>query len=270
MGPQVYRQTSGYQPGSPRERLIASVLSIAVILIVILAMIFQFVVSPERDSARRPVTFNVANENSDKAAKRTEARPRAPQVATRSPEKANSPPRPRIVIKSVEKADTLDSIPGFIRMSRSDLSSADIGKMKGPAQGSESNGKGQDARTAYGPGEGPGGVMLYDADWYRRPTDAQLATYMPQNGRISGWGLIACQTVPRYHVENCQIMGESPRGSGFGRAVQNAAWQFLVLPPRINSKPQIGAWVRIRIDYRVRTISAPEPGSEPAAGEGPE
>jgi protein TonB len=46
-------------------------------------------------------------------------------------------------------------------------------------------------------------------------------------------------------------MGESPLGSGFARAVREAAWQFRVLPPRINGQPVIGAWVRIRITYGV-------------------
>lgn len=248
-----YRPAPGYRPGSPRERLISSALSLGIILLVVLAMIFQAIVPPERVKTKRPVTFSVSGEDPNKTARSSQARPKAPQVATRAVKPATSQPKPVITIqKRVEKPDADDGIPGFIHMSKSDLAAADIGKMKGSAQGSANNGKGADSRTAYGPGDGPGGVRLYDADWYRRPTDAELATYMPQNGGIEGWGLIACRTIERYHVEDCQILGESPRGSGFGRAVQNAAWQFLVKPPRIDSKPQIGTWVRIRIDYSVR------------------
>ena len=134
--------------------------------------------------------------------------------------------------------------------------------MKGSAKGSDSNGKGTGSANAEGPGDGPGGVKLYNAEWHRKPTDAELSTYMPKNGTLAGWGMIACQTVERYRVENCQVLGESPRGSGFGRAVQNAAWQFLVKPPRINNKPQIGEWVRIRIDYSVTVVR--DRGSSPA------
>jgi hypothetical protein len=249
------RPATGYQPGSPRERLISSALSLGIILLVVLGLIFSAVVGPEVIKSRRVVSFSVDAENPNKTARSSQSRPKAPHVATRAAKPVTAQPKPRIAIqKQVEKPDATDGIPGFIHMSKSDLAAADIGNMKGSAQGSNSDGKGSDSRTAYGPGEGPGGVRLYDADWYRRPTDAELATYMPQNGGIEGWGLVACQTIDRYHVENCQILGESPRGSGFGRAVQNAAWQFLVKPPRVDSKPQIGAWVRIRIDYSVKRV----------------
>jgi len=107
---------------------------------------------------------------------------------------------------------------------------------------------GQDSAAAYGPGEGPGGARLYNAEWYREPTSAELATYLPER-RVVGWALIACQTIERNRVDNCRTLGDHPPGSGLARAVRNAAWQFLVRPPRIDGKPVIGAWVRIRIDF---------------------
>lgn len=108
--------------------------------------------------------------------------------------------------------------------------------------------QGQDSASAYGPGEGPGGAHLYYAEWYREPTSAELSYYLPP-GRHIGWGMIACQTVERFHVDNCRTLGDSPPGSGLARAIREAAWQFLVRPPRIDGKPMIGAWVRIRIDF---------------------
>lgn len=247
-----YRLSTGYQPGSPRERAVSATLSIGIIVIVVLLAIYQAVAPPALVPNSRTVSFDVASNDPKKAANTSQPKPKSPQVATKAQERPVSRPKPLITIqKQVESPDADDGIPGLIKLSRADMAASDIGKMKGRTKGSTNDGRGNDSRLAQGPGEGPGGVTLYDADWYRRPTDAELATYMPQKGGLEGWGLIACQTIDRYHVDNCQILGESPRGSGFGRAVQNAAWQFLVRPPRIDDKPQVGAWVRIRIDYTV-------------------
>ncbi|MEO8375490.1 MAG: hypothetical protein ABI471_09710, partial [Sphingomonas bacterium] len=44
---------------------------------------------------------------------------------------------------------------------------ADISKMHGDS------GDTGDSKAAYGPGEGPGGERLFNAEWYREPTDAE-------------------------------------------------------------------------------------------------
>jgi hypothetical protein len=56
--------------------------------------------------------------------------------------------------------------------------------------------------------------------------------------------------IENYRVENCQVLGETPRGTSLAQALRRAAWQFLVRPPRINNKPQLGVWVRIRFDFQ--------------------
>lgn len=116
----------------------------------------------------------------------------------------------------------------------------------GAGQGAANQGR--DSASSYGPGEGPGGARLYNAEWYREPTDAELSTYLPER-RVIGWGMIACQTVQRYRVDNCRVLQSFPPGSGLGAAIKAAAWQFMVRPPRIDGKPVIGAWVRIRIEF---------------------
>jgi protein TonB len=97
-------------------------------------------------------------------------------------------------------------------------------------------------------GTAPGGQPLYSAQWHKRPSSAELATYLPPRMQ-NGWGMIACRTVPDYRVEDCKEVGQSPPGSGLSRAVRLAAWQFRVRPPRLGGKPMIGEWVRIRIEW---------------------
>jgi protein TonB len=133
----------------------------------------------------------------------------------------------------------------FIPMSSADMASADISKMgkAGSGQAASNSGK------VYGPGEGPEGQQLYRAEWYREPSRAELAGYLSERNASGGTADIACLTVEHYHVENCQELSESPRGSGLARALRQAAWQFLVRPPRINGKPQLGVWVRIHFEF---------------------
>lgn len=104
-------------------------------------------------------------------------------------------------------------------------------------------------------GTAPNGEPMYAARWYREPTNAELAGYL-STASGPGWGLITCRTVPDYRVEDCVPLAEYPEGSNMNRAVLAAAWQFRVRPPRIGGRDQVGAWVRIRIDYTIR----PAPG----------
>lgn len=241
------RVATGYQSGSPRQRLISSLLSAAIIIIALLIAIYQTAVAPAlKERARNPVTFDMKGDDADSGAK-------APEKQQQAKTKEQDQPRRQEVqedrpVTPVTKPVKTPEKPAFTLLSRSEMAAADIGGMKSSGSGDAAPGGGNSGAT-YGPGEGPGGAVLYNAAWYKEPTDAQLGGYLPANAPPSGWGMIACQTQPHYRVENCQILGESPRGSGFGRAVLNAAWQFQVMPVRINGKQQIGEWVRIRISY---------------------
>ena len=205
---------------------------------------------PERlqEDLRELVTFDVSpapeakkEKAEQKAEKRSEEKEREqPQRETPPPDRPVEAVRPPIV--------KLPSPLPFLVLESPQMAAADIGRMPRKSEGESATGQGNHAAAA-GPGEGPGGVQLFEAEWHRRPTPAELATYIPGNAPAQGWGLVACKTVDNYHVENCQALGESPAGSGFARAVRLAAWQFLVRPPRVNGKPMVGSWVRIRIDY---------------------
>jgi protein TonB len=145
-----------------------------------------------------------------------------------------------------------------IPVTREQFAAADISKMPSPptAQDGDDTGRSDTAagEDSAGVGKGPNGQPLYDAEWYRRPTRAELGFYLPPGTAQTGWGMIACQTAPDYRVENCTEIAQSPAASGLARAVRQAAWQFRVLPPRKGGRSMVGAWVRIRIDY---TVSGP-------------
>ena len=98
-------------------------------------------------------------------------------------------------------------------------------------------------------GTAPNGEPMYAARWYREPTRQEMAGYL-STATGPGSALIVCKTVPGFYVEDCELLGEAPRGSQIGRAVLAAAWQFRVRPAVIGGRSQIGSWVRIRIDYR--------------------
>jgi protein TonB len=139
----------------------------------------------------------------------------------------------------------------FLVISREDYAASDIARFGNrtpsatPGQGLASG-----RPDSQQVGTAPNGEPLYHAEWYRRPTRAELSSYLPANGRVEGWGLIACRTVARYRVEDCVELADSPPGSRLAGAVRQAAWQFLVRPPRVGGKELVGTWVRIRIEYR--------------------
>jgi protein TonB len=114
----------------------------------------------------------------------------------------------------------------------------------------------QSAEASSGPadspavGTGPNGQTLYAAEWVREPTDQELSYYIGQRARGGYYAIIACRTVARYKVEDCVPITERPQGSGLARSIVNAAWQFLVRPPRLDGKLKVGEWVSIRIDIR--------------------
>lgn len=248
--------STGYQPGSPRQRLVSSFLSGGLILLALLAAIYQTGLVPELAKKTTSLTtFDVVDHDRDKGGEKPATpKQREEKKVERKQEQKAAVVQEKVLTPPVEKPVEKKPAFTFLKLSSQEFAAADIGKMKGQGLAQSSPAPAGSGGT-YGPGEGPGGATLYNADWFRRPTDAQLGGYLPAKRPDTGWGMIACQTIDNYKVENCQILGESPRGSGFGRAVLNAAWQFEVLPPRINGKPQLGTWVRIRIDYGTRRAS---------------
>ena len=167
----------------------------------------------------------------------------APAPAKATEAKAKAPPVPRPTTPKLPPSPLAKS--PFVKLTREEFAAADISKL-GSAGG---QGKSSGA-TSASVGVGPGGATLYKAEWYREPTDAELAGYLPNRSIEPGsWAEVACKTIPDNRVENCQAIGESPPGSGLGKALRLAGWQFRIRPPRIDGKPQVGTWVKVHIDF---------------------
>jgi len=218
---------------SARQRAKAIALTIcAELIFVILLLGLVPSVAEKFEAPGQPLTFDLA--------------PPAPQ-AKRAPQKAKAKASKAAIAPA--KRPLLPPVPPLaksplIELSKADLAASDISKLG--TSGGSAAGK---SASAIGPGEGPGGARLYNAEWVVEPTNAQLGPYMPPGAQAGSSAEIACKTIDNYRVENCRLLSESPMGSGLARAMREAAWQFKVRPPRIDGKPLIGAWVRIHFDF---------------------
>lgn len=201
---------------------------------------------------RKLITFNVLPE----AQVRTERVRTSPHAATHprpAAARPSAPPEPRIKMPAAPWVLT----PGLERFDVKQVPITRPAEQEAPDDASiaDSAYSGGDSKAVYGPSMdggkrgGGGGERLYYAEWYREPTNAELRYYLPADNRQPGYGEIACQTVERFHVDNCRELGESPPGGGLARAVRQAAWQFLIRPPHVGGRSLVGAWVRIRITY---------------------
>ena len=166
----------------------------------------------------------------------------APAPAKSAEAEAKAPPVPQPTTPKLPPSPLAKS--PFVKLTREEYAAADISKL-GTAGG---QGKSSGA-TSASVGTGPGGATLYKAEWYREPTDAELAYYLPKSIAPGSWAQVACKTIPDNRVENCQAIGESPLGSGLGKALRLAGWQFRIRPPTIDGKPQVGTWVKVHIDF---------------------
>jgi len=222
------------QPIGRRATAFLFVLAIHVLLAIVL-----LVLTPPRPSKPNDIkTFELLSFSKPKAtptpAKRRQRAASKPLPRVPAPPRLTAPPAPKLFETQLFGAIDITKLPNH----RND-----------PVPGDANEGVGKDSETAYGPGEGPGGKTLYKAEWYREPTNVELAYYLPRGAPEGSWATIACRTIEKFRVEDCQELGESPRGSGLARAIRQAAWQFRVLPPRVDGHAMIGSWVSIRIDF---------------------
>ncbi|WP_421838680.1 hypothetical protein [Novosphingobium sp.] len=238
-----------YAP-SRRDRVVSFVLAVVTggFLIAVLVLMTG-VVGGGGPEGGQLVAINIAPPSAEKekqkAAPKQDVKQEQVQTVTTPPPKL--PPRVEIPSKN-----QVEWPPGFIKLSREDLAKADISRIKPAGGGGSTGASAGGGGNAEGTGDGPGGARVYNAEWYREPTRAEMSPYMgaARGGGAGDWAMIICRTVERFHVEDCREVDESPRGSGLARALRQAAWQFLVRPPRVDGKPQLGTWVRIRFDFK--------------------
>lgn len=253
MHPAPHQSWSDLRRVSLRSRAVALLLAIVVhVLLVILLMRLANPAPRPPAPPPNPVTFDLLPEPPVKPAA-TPAKPQVKQAGGGAPRKADKP-EPSPTTPPPAPLDTSVAPLGMIVLSKEEFAAADISRM--PARPgtratdrADAGGTGTGRGAAYGPSAGPGSEQMYGVDWYRKPTSAELSFYLPKNAPRTGWGEVACQAAEGYRVENCREIGESPPGSGFSGAVRQAAWQFRVVPPKIGTRPLIGAWIRVRIDY---------------------
>lgn len=238
---------ASYRAGSGRRRPVALALAVAAHVLVI-ALLLRLAPQPSPPPLRdtRPVTFSLYPE--DRAVERPSPRAMtATRVNKASPASKKAAPVPRTTPPTPVPATPTTPWPYG---DQSLFATGDIGKLGHADEGAGDADSGKESASVYGPGEGPGGERLYNAEWYTEPPRGVLAAYMPASGAPPGsWAMVACRTIADYHVDNCRSLGESPIGSGLARALREAAWQFRVRPPRIGGRSLIGAWVRIRFDF---------------------
>ena len=232
---------------SPRRRAASLALALAIEILLLLAFFtlnFREKRRPEFEGGRL-TTFDISAESeADRSASPQEPSEVTP-APTRPPRPVPPVPPPRIELPERPLQ--------MIEVTRETFLASDIAKLgtaaNGPAQGPQlAEGRGRSPGDSAQVGTAPNGQPLYAAEWYREPTNTELAAYMPRSIPDGGtaWGLIACRTAPRYRVEDCVELGSSP-GSRLAGAARQAAWQFLVRPPRKGGRPMVGEWVRIRI-----------------------
>jgi len=226
----TYRPLTEQDRTPLRRRASGFALALGVNFLLLLVLLTLGVIALPQQEPSTATIVDLLPESHDTAAKPAAAQPRRVTQPIHQPRKL--PP-----IKSPIPAKV--PLP-LLEMSSEEMAAADISKL-----GSAGSGSAGDSEEV---GRGPHGEILYNAEWAREPTDAELAGYLPKNAP-EGSGLIACKTIPGNRVDDCIELGNDPPGSHLASAVRQAAWQFHVRPPRKNGKPMISEWVRIRIDY---------------------
>ena len=236
-----YRLRSAQEVAPLRQRVSGFALAVGLNLLALLLLLGAGAIRPAPMKPSGAIIVNFLTDSPEASPPRRkviEAEQPRPKEETPEPTTPLAPPEPKIALPPAEPLL-------YIPMTRAEMAAADLRNMPKQAAAPAASGSSDDSQAV---GRGPRGEVLYAAEWARKPTDTELAGYLPPNAP-NGWGMVACRTVPGNRVDDCVELGNDPPGSRLASAVRQAAWQFRVRPPRKNGKPMIGEWVRIRIEY---------------------
>jgi hypothetical protein len=249
----AYSEQTDWNRSEIKRRGIGFAVALLLEILFIIAILSLSVRSGAPEAGKRGLsTFSLEAESASADRSETET------PVTKEQQRNFNPPIPKPLLRPANPVKATPPSPDFIKVSKSEFDAMDLSKL--PASGSagsgEAKGSGQGNKGMMGPGLGPGGAQLYPVAWLREPYDSELRPYLAAVKRVPPGASadIACRMIERNRVENCQIIGESPRGTGLAKALRQAAWQFLVKPPRIDNKPQLGVWVRIHFDFGVKEV----------------
>jgi len=243
-----------------------------IVEILIALMLLGLIPTIKPKEKTKPVVFGISTEGGDQPAAKQEARAEPKKAAAASRERGEQPkPQPVTPIVVPPPVPEAKQPPSFLVLTREDYTTGDISRVKSSAPAAATADAGDAAAGGSDGlgdtpvvGKGPHGEPLYKAEWYREPTNAQIWPYVSDRWIGNrGAGLIACRTISRYQVTDCQELGESPRGSGLAGSARQAAFQFLVKPPRKGGQFLVGAWVQIEIDYTKLPAESRKAGDRP-------
>lgn len=211
-----------------------------------------------REEPKKP-DRNLVSMSLEASEQKTPDKAKAKQVQPKAaPDEAQAAPPPAQTQQPDQSPPATATPPPIIPIPRDQMAGFDISKLPRQPAPAPATGRGMMGPPNLGvPGDSkrvgtaPGGQPMYAAAWYREPYDDELSGYL-STAQGPGWALIACRTASDFRVEDCVGLDEYPDGSRIQNAILAAAWQFRVRPPRIGGVSQVGAWVRIRIDYTER------------------
>ena len=251
----AYSEQTDWDRETIRRRGIGLTIALLLEALVIIAILSLGMRSGGPQASKRGLsTFSLEAESESASADKSDTE----TPVTKEQQRTINPPIPKPLLPPVNPVRAPPPSPEFIKVSKSEFDAMDLSKLpsSGSAGAGDSKGSGQGNKGMMGPGLGPGGAQLYPVAWLREPYDAELAPYLAAVKRIPPGASadIACRMAEHNRIENCQIIGENPRGTGLAKALRLAAWQFLVKPPRIDNKPQLGVWVRIHFDFGTKMV----------------